>query len=35
MTTANSAFTKLDELGRKLEAIEHAQSMLSVDEAAS
>jgi carboxypeptidase Taq len=33
MTTANSAFSKLDELGQKLEAIEHAQSMLSVDEA--
>jgi carboxypeptidase Taq len=33
MTTANSAFSRLDELGRKLEAIEHAQSMLSVDEA--
>jgi carboxypeptidase Taq len=31
--TANSAFAKLAELGRKLEAIEHAQSMLSVDEA--
>ena len=27
------SFTKLDELGRKLEALEHAQSMLSVDEA--
>jgi carboxypeptidase Taq len=26
-------FPKLDELGRKLEALEHAQSMLSVDEA--
>ncbi len=33
MPTANSAFAKLDELGRKLEAIEHAQSMLGVDEA--
>jgi carboxypeptidase Taq len=31
--TANSAFAKLAELGRKLEAIEHAQSMLGVDEA--
>src|SRR6185312_13771538 len=31
--SANSAFEKLAELGRKLEAIEHAQSMLSVDEA--
>lgn len=31
--TTNSAFSKLDELGRRLEAIEHAQSMLSVDEA--
>ena len=27
------SFAKLDELGRKLEALEHAQSMLSVDEA--
>ena len=27
------SFTKLDELGRKLEALEHAQSMLGVDEA--
>jgi carboxypeptidase Taq len=27
------SFTKLDDLGRKLEALEHAQSMLSVDEA--
>jgi carboxypeptidase Taq len=26
------SFTKLDDLGRKLEALEHAQSMLSVDE---
>ena len=26
-------FHKLDELGRKLEALEHAQSMLGVDEA--
>jgi len=33
MTDANSAFAKLDDLGRRLEAIEHAQSMLSVDEA--
>jgi carboxypeptidase Taq len=33
MTTANSAYAKLEELGQKLEAIEHAQSMLSVDEA--
>lgn len=31
--SANSAFEKLSELGRKLEAIEHAQSMLGVDEA--
>ena len=31
--SANSAFEKLAELGRKLEAIEHAQSMLGVDEA--
>ncbi len=30
---ANSAFTKLDALNRRLEAIEHAQSMLGVDEA--
>ncbi|MEQ1769463.1 MAG: carboxypeptidase M32 [Devosia sp.] len=30
---ANSAFTKLEELGRRLEALGHAQSMLSVDEA--
>src|SRR5690606_33603184 len=30
---AISAFSKLDDLCRKLEAIEHAQSMLSVDEA--
>ncbi len=29
----NSAFAKLAELGKKLEALEHAQSMLSVDEA--
>jgi carboxypeptidase Taq len=29
----NSAYAKLEELGKKLEAIEHAQSMLSVDEA--
>ena len=33
MSAPNSAFAKLAELGRKLEAIEHAQSMLSVDEA--
>jgi carboxypeptidase Taq len=33
MPSPNSAFAKLDELGHKLEAIEHAQSMLSVDEA--
>ena len=33
MAAPNSAFDKLAELGRKLEAIEHAQSMLSVDEA--
>ena len=31
--SANSAFEKLAELGRKLEALEHAQAMLSVDEA--
>ena len=31
--SANSAITKLDELGKRLEAIEHAQSMLGVDEA--
>ena len=31
--SANSAFGKIAELGRKLEALEHAQSMLSVDEA--
>jgi carboxypeptidase Taq len=31
--SANSAFSKLDALCRKLEAIEHAQSMLGVDEA--
>ena len=31
--SANSAYTKLDEVGRKLEAVAHAQSMLSVDEA--
>ena len=29
----NSAFEKLSELGKKLEAIEHAQAMLGVDEA--
>ncbi len=33
MATPNSAFSKLDALSRKLEAIEHAQSMLGVDEA--
>jgi carboxypeptidase Taq len=33
MPSPNSAFAKLAALGRKLEAIEHAQSMLSVDEA--
>src|SRR5688572_5917761 len=33
MTNRNSAFSKLEDLGKKLEAIEHAQSMLSVDEA--
>jgi carboxypeptidase Taq len=33
MPAPNSAFDKLAELGRKLEALEHAQSMLSVDEA--
>src|SRR5690349_25163284 len=33
MSLTNSAFSKLDALGKKLEAIEHAQSMLSVDEA--
>lgn len=31
--SANFAFSKLDALSRKLEAIEHAQSMLGVDEA--
>ena len=31
--SSNSALTKLDELGKRLEAIEHAQSMLGVDEA--
>ncbi len=31
--SANSAFAKLDALGKRLEAIEHAQSMLGVDEA--
>ncbi len=30
--SANSAFSKLDGLGHKLEALSHAQSMLSVDE---
>lgn len=29
----NSAFEKLSDLGKKLEALDHAQSMLSVDEA--
>ena len=33
MTSPNSAFSKLDTLGKRLEAIEHAQSMLGVDEA--
>jgi len=33
MPSPNSAFSKLDALSRKLEAIEHAQSMLGVDEA--
>lgn len=33
MPNPNSAFEKLAELGRRLEALEHAQSMLSVDEA--
>lgn len=33
MTTANSAFDKLADLGRRLEALEHAQAMLGVDEA--
>src|SRR5690554_4235184 len=33
MTATNSAFHQLDVLCRKLEAIEHAQSMLGVDEA--
>jgi carboxypeptidase Taq len=33
MPNPNSAFAKLENLGRKLEAIEHAQSMLGVDEA--
>ncbi|HEX4296398.1 MAG TPA: carboxypeptidase M32, partial [Devosia sp.] len=33
MPATNSAFVRLAELGRKLEALEHAQSMLSVDEA--
>jgi carboxypeptidase Taq len=32
MRTPNSAFDKLAELGRKLEAVEHAQSILGVDE---
>ncbi|WP_417309569.1 carboxypeptidase M32 [Devosia sp.] len=31
--SANSAITKLDDLAKRLEAIEHAQSMLGVDEA--
>jgi carboxypeptidase Taq len=30
--TTNSAFQKLDDLGKKLEALDHAQSMLFVDE---
>ncbi len=33
MTATNSALARLDEIARKLEAVEHAQSMLSVDEA--
>ena len=33
MPSPNSAFEKLTELGRKLEALDHAQSMLGVDEA--
>lgn len=33
MPNPNSAFAKLGELGQKLEALGHAQSMLSVDEA--
>ena len=33
MPSPNSAFEKLAELGRKLEALAHAQSMLGVDEA--
>jgi carboxypeptidase Taq len=33
MPNPNSAFEKLAELGRRLEALEHAQAMLSVDEA--
>ena len=33
MPAPNSAFEKLAELGRKLEALEHAQAMLGVDEA--
>jgi carboxypeptidase Taq len=33
MPSPNSAFTKIADLGRKLEALEHAQAMLSVDEA--
>src|SRR6187402_233843 len=31
--SSNSAFQKLDALGKKLEALDHAQSMLFVDEA--
>ena len=31
--TTNSAYEKLDALGKKLEALDHAQSMLFVDEA--
>ena len=33
MTNPNSAVSKLEELGRKLDAVDHALSMLSVDEA--
>ena len=33
MSAANSAFSKLDALNRKVEALEHAQAMLGVDEA--
>ena len=31
--TTNSAYDKLDALGKRLEALDHAQSMLFVDEA--